>query len=583
MRNCQKRILAMATLLWGLSFALPAQYILKINEITRPAGKTYRVDSVGTPIVHINSKLEIRPDLAAIRDRALELSGQSAQGQLLRGKIERVEKILRNQQQIVNYIQKALTGDAVPADSLLGLLRQMTGDIRRDQLLRTDFNEYNREYNEQLRRDREFAKNDRFLYALGRFNEQLDSINLELRGLENSARLQFSLRAFRKDKGGGARLHIENFDQFEQGEFFNVDTWVLTFSADQMQQLQNYRQLADTLNLGAEKALLSFKNQVFNLLPSLNCIGTMPNELRLAAGTVPEDVRQLIDRSLADVNAQIARLKEDLTSSAPGQSFDLQGQVSTLRAQLDSIVEQTKRGFLNLPESNANLRNIRNCALQTRDDVIKIQEIVKNFPTDYLQKTFLASDDLADEVLSFDLDKIPPVGTLDLQYTGRREAGDEILIQALFVPKDDTINRRRNFTIIDEREVKMMLTGAHSNTKIGVIMAQPYTMKNEEDVSNFRFTPSAALLLKFGSRRSHFYNKFLDPAIGLITSSPDFDRDGVPEFSAGLTGTIFRDIISLGWSWNFGADRPFYFIGIHLPFNLPGLPVNTVQTNQMQE
>lgn len=579
MINLWKRMaLLTAGLLLCLPIALRAQAILDIREIARISGKSIPVDSSGLAIVDINNKLEIRPNAAAIRAKALEVSGQAAGGLLLRDKIDRIEKILRNQQQIVAYIQHALANPGQkPADSLLLLLRQTTGDIRRDSVLRPDFNTYNREFNELLRRDPQ-TKEDRFLYALGRFNERLDSVRLDLRNLENSARVQFSLRAFRKDKSGGARLHVENFDLFEQGEFYNVENWVLSFSPEQIEQLQRYRELADTLNLGTAQALQSFKRQLENMLPALDCLKKMPQELKLAAETVPTDVRNLIDKSLADVQAQIDQLTNELIDLSPGQPFDALERFAALREQLDTIVEQTKRGFANLPESNEHLRAIRGCFLQTKEDVAKIQTFVEGFPAKYLRRVYLATDTLAKEVLAFDLDQIPAVGALDLQYTGRREAGDELLIQALFVPKDDTINRARNFTVIAERELKMIQTGLHSNTKIGILMAQPYTLE-QDDVAKFRFTPSAALLLKKGSRNSHFYNNFLDPGVGIVTSSPDFDRDGVPEFAAGITGTIFRDILSIGWCWNFGIDKPFYFLGVHLPFNLPGFPVNPVQSS----
>ncbi|MBL7775539.1 MAG: hypothetical protein JNK89_06020 [Saprospiraceae bacterium] len=577
MAHLWKQLIVLTLAAW-LPCAPSAQQLLDIQEITRPSGKPHPQNRRGVGIVDINSQLEIRPDRDAIRLRALELTGQAAQGQALTERLRRIENILRNQQRIIDYINQTLSGADVPADSLLQMLLQMTGEISQDSVLRPEFNRFNQEFNQRLRQDRNFGRtNDRFLYALGRFNDQLDSINRDLRALESAARVKFSLRAFRKDKSGGARLHITNFDQFAEGEFFNVDKWVLSFSPEQIQQLQNYRDLADTLNLGAQAAIASFKNQLFGLLPALDCIGTMPAEFLLAVETVPADARAIIDQSLTDVNARIEEIKNELVNLSPGQSFDIQQQLNAARVNLDTIFQQTQRSLLNLPQSNEHLRNIRDCAQQTLDDVKKIQGFVAGFPANYLQKIYLASDTLADEVLAFALDEIPEIGTLDLQYTGRREPGDEIRIEALFVPVADSTNRSRNFTVIETRELKMIHVGAHSDTKIGLLMAQPYTL-DDPDASKFRFAPSAAVLLKFGNRHSHFYNNFLNPGIGIVTSSPDFDRDGIPEFAVGLTGTLFRDILSLGWSWNVGADKPFYFLGVHLPFNLPGLPVSPTQS-----
>jgi len=569
-------VLAAAYLLCCLSVSLRAQGVFSVEEISRNSGKATPLAAQGIAIVDINSKLRITPNRDAIRMKAIEAAGKMQVERDLRDKMTRIEKVLRDQTQIVHYIQKALDSPQERSDSLLVLLRRTMREIGTDSMLRSQYNQFSREFSAMLQQN-PGLQTDRFLYILGRYNEALEQLTGEMSALEGSARVQFSLRAFRKDKSGGARLHIENFDLFEQGEFFNVSTWVLAFSPGQMQQMQAYRNLADTLNMGAEKALSSFKTKLLNLLPALDCIGTMPGELRLAVETVPEDLRVLLDQSMAGVQQQIDQLKGDLLASSPGDPFDAPARVTAVRTQLDTIYQQTLRGLTGLPQTNPHLGNIRSCVEQTRADVAKIQAFVTAFPANYLQKTYLASDELDDEVLAFDLDKIPEVGTLDLQYTGRREPGDELLIQALFVPQDDTLNRRQNFTVIAEREAVMIQVGAHSTSKIGIIMANPYNLEQQGDASKFRFTPSAALLLKFGNRHSHFYNKFLDPSIGLVTSSPDFDRDGVPEFATGLVGTIFRDIMSFGWSWNFGADRPFYFVGIHLPFSLPGLPVNTIK------
>jgi len=569
-------VLAAAQLLCCLPVALRAQEVFTVEEISRNSGKAIPLAAQGIAIVDINSKLRITPNRDAIRLKAIEAAGKMQVERDLRDKTARIEKVLRDQAQIVRYIQKALDNPEQRSDSLLVLLRRTMREIGTDSMLRSQYNLYSREFSAMLQQNPSLQA-DRFLYILSRYSDALEQLNGDMAALEGSARVQFSLRAFRKDKSGGARLHIENFDLFEQGEFFNVSTWVLAFSPDQMQQMQAYRSLADTLNLGAEKALSSFKNKLHGMLPALDCIGTMPAELRQAAETVPADVRMLLDQGMAGMQQQIDQLKSDLIASAPGDPFDAVARVTTVRTQLDTIYQQTLRGFAGLPQTNPHLNNIRSCVEQTRADVAKILAFVTTFPSTFLQKTYLASDELDDEVLAFDLDKIPEVGTLDLPYTGRREVGDELLIQALFVPKDDTLNRRQNFTVIAEREAVMIQVGAHSTSKIGIIMANPYNLEQQGDASKFRFTPSAALLLKFGSRRSHFYNKFLDPAIGLVTSSPDFDRDGVPEFATGLVGTIFHDILSFGWSWNFGADRPFYFVGVHLPFSLPGLPVNAIK------
>ena len=123
----------------------------------------------------------------------------------------------------------------------------------------------------------------------------------------------------------------------------------------------------------------------------------------------------------------------------------------------------------------------------------------------------------------------------------------------------------------------MQLLGARSETVVGMILANPKSEFQNDTDREFFFAPSAALLLKFGSRNSYFYNEFLDFGIGVNFAAPDFDTDGTPEFGLGLMLTAFKDVLSVGYNYNVTLNDPYWFFGVNLPFNLPGLPVNPVK------
>lgn len=570
-------LLCIALLAASFNASAQPKPLLAIEEISRSSGRAIPVPATGLAIVDINSKLRIAPDPEAVRLKALELAGKVQLDRQLRQKISRLEHILREQERLVQYIQQAVATPEQQPDSLLMLLRATMRDIGSDTLLRIRYNAYSREYTERLRADPSLReREDRLLYILSRYNESLDSLRGELQNVHKTARVRFSLRAFRKDRSGGMRLHIENFDLFEQGQFYEVENWTLMITPEQLQQLQNLKDLASSLNQGSDKALQDFRDKVFQMLPALACLEQFPVEIRLASETIPLEVRSVLERNWNDARQQLDLLRNELTTLSPAaDAYDVKARWAALRFRADSLYQNTLRSLMALPQTNAHVRNLLQCAEQTRADIARLDQFIRSFPETYLRKVYLACDELAAEVLAFDLAQIPETGILDLAYTGRREEGDELLIQALLVPENDTASRRR-YTVIEERTAVMIVAGPRAVPRVGLMMANPYTLQ-QPDAAQFRFTPSAALLVKFGSRRSHLYNRFLDPGIGLVTASPDFSLDGIPEFGAGLAATLFRDIASAGWCWNFGLNKPFYFLGINLPLNLPSMPVGTMR------
>ncbi len=551
--------------------------VFSVEEIGRHSGKSTLLPPSGLAIVDINSRLIIRPDREAVRAKVLEVAGQAHIEWELNDKIGRIERILREQERLVTYIRQALETPQQAPDSLLVLLRSTMRDIGNDSLLRGRYNQYSREYTERLRLDPSLReREDRFLYILSRYNESLDSLRAEWKTLEKTARVRFSLRAFRKDRSGGTRLHIENFDYFEQGQFYEVENWAMVIRPEQAQQLQQLQNLAATLNAGTDKTLQELRSKLFQMLPMLTCLEQFPGELRLAGETLPLDLRVILERSWNEARQQLETLRDELMTLSPtADAYDVKGRLLALRRNLDSLYQHTLRSATALPQTNVHVRNMLQCAEQTRSDIERIERFIRTFPEQYLRKVSLTCDDLADEVFRFELDRIPDKGILELTYTGRREVGDEIVLQALLVPQGDTTDRRR-FVVVEERTATLVQVGPHSVARVGLIMANPYTLQ-QPDAAQFRFSPSAALLLKVGSRRSHFYNRFLDPGIGIATTSPDFSLDGIPEFGAGIVATLFRDVASVGWCWNFGLNKPFYFIGVNLPFQLPGMPVGGAQ------
>ncbi len=582
--------IAMRLLLFALFLSAPYLHaqtsILHLRELPGTKRDTVIIQPGGLPIVDINSQIEIRPDVAAIQAVGQARFPAYFKDKLLREKLETINDALGNQQRILELTKQWTEG----LDVRLNLLDQLEIYLQKvvdDPALSDDFNRYNEEYFARFITDPK--RPDRLLYSLGRFNEQLEIISTELAKLKTASQIQFSIAAFRRDASGGARIHVENFDEFENGEYFPVNRWVTSLSDRDRDQLDKYEKLANGINANARQVLDAYKEKLLQSFPSIDCVQRIRPELDAAIQSLSGDLKASLEKFRDGETGQIvplfSNLKQDLNSWAPTQNPNWQSRLSTMFVRLDTISHRFDAavGDTSTLKANRHLMEVNACLKQTLRDFQFIQGLAQRFPYDYLNKVALKSEDLAAEIRAFNLGDIPPMGIINLEYTGQRKSGDEILIKAVFrLPNDSTSERTTGHTIEAQR-LKMILVGAHSTTKIGVIMANSYTVAPPPGTPEFRFAPSAALLLKFGSRRSHFYNNFLDPGIGLNSAAPDFDLDGKPEFCAGITGTIFRDVLSVGWNWNFGLDRPNYFIGIHLPFNLPGVPVNTIQNNQLPE
>lgn len=562
--------------------------ILQIRELPRTKRDTVEIRLGGLPIIDINSALEIRPNATAIQAAAQSRFPQFFKDRLLQSKAARIDTLLSNQKRIVDLTRELLDGADVGRD-LRREVRSYIRKVQNDPQLRKDYNQYLAEFD--LRYSDDPNPPDPFIYSIERFNEQLDQISTDLKSIASGAKVQFSIAAFRRDAGGGARIHVENFDEMENGEFFSVPRWVTSLSGNDQKQLENYRQLAQGLNDDANQVLQAYKGKLVERFQSIECTREIRSHLDSAIQLAPDDLkaalRQFNDGETEPLITLFSNLKSDLQNWPPTQSPSWQNRLGNLFIKLDTVSRRFDRTFggetSSVLAANPHLRHVNACLKRTMEDLTDIQAFVRQFPSNYLNKLSLNSEELAEEILAFDLNNIPEAGIIDLEYTGRRKSGDELLIKAVLrLPDDSTANRSTGHSL-EARRLKMVLIGAHTTTKVGLIMANPYTLDVPDDTPKFRFAPSAALILKFGSRKSHFYNNFLDLGIGLNSAAPDFNLDGTPEFSAGLTGTIFRDILSIGWDWNFGLNRPNYFIGIHLPFNLPGVPVNTIQDNPLPE
>ncbi|MCB0557092.1 MAG: hypothetical protein KDD02_26330 [Phaeodactylibacter sp.] len=567
---------------------LSAQNILQLTEIPGTTkAKTIPLPDQGIPYIDINSQISIRLNKAALRDKAATLQQEKPDTEGLEAKAAEFQAALESQNEILTLLNDE-AGKVENSEQLLGLLQGMFLKILTGNLTnaRAAVNKYNQEYSAQIDTwiNQGQTPPDRFAYIIGKLNEELETTASEIASLQAQSKANFSLVAFKRDKSGGEQIHIENFDQIAGKEFRPIQRWVIGLSGQDQQQLQNLQAAATAVNAQSENTFETIKQVVRQNLPSVECTRQLASQFNQGLDSLKADVKlnfenkkqQLLEiTNLAEVvNQDITQWSVQTPFNALSGIRDFVGKVKGFRANLDTGLKQFLAGDEAAPGP---FLEVSGCLTQLETDFNQVMQIAEK--AGFVQNVYLSTDRIAKETLSFDLDELPEEGFIDLNYSGRREEGDELEVRAIvrFGEIDSGEEEQPRPILLEKRRMRMILVGAHAVTKLGIILGKPLNYSLPATAKQkFLFSPSASLLLKFGSRNSSFYNNFLNAGIGINTAAPDFNLDGVPEFSAGLAGSVFQDILSVGWNWNFGENAPMYFIGIHLPFQLPGLPVNTI-------
>lgn len=559
--------------------------ILSVTENHRGDIRTIAIDD--KQIVEINSTLEVQISKAklveAIKNQFPELSETVE----LESKIVSLKQALRNQSAVISILENQMP-DSEEQKTFFEIMDGFLIEVQSDPYLSSRYEELSAEFFTT----QSFAEgNLPEPYILSNLNNDISTIEAALKTIETD-KYKVSVVAFKKDASGGDRVHIQNYDTYSNRDFFTVERWVTSLSAENQQQLETLADIAKENNEREFELFKTLKNKLLNEFGSIACVLSFKNNSIELINTI-----ELNDVIPAEIKAKIAAIQSainqfdrlyNLLKTDVGQweitaLFNIKDQVLSVIQSINSI--DTNVSDLETLLSQTNLVShfsplldeFNNCYTQVKTDIKKLENgIALLFG---LQTNYVANKSIGDEVISFSLDNLPETGFINLKGTGKRENGDELLIEMILRLPSSVENAPEQIFTLEQREFTMQLIGARSEVAVGLIFANPFDKSglNVQSNRDFFYAPSASILLKFGSRKSYFYNEFLDFGVGLNFASPDFDTDGSPEFGVGLITTAFKDIISVGINYNVTIDNFYWFFGVNLPFNLPGLPVNTVK------
>jgi len=383
-------------------------------------------------------------------------------------------------------------------------------------------------------------------------------------------------------------VHLDGFDNYKEGDYYFVPPFITTIPEDQKNDFQKYKELATQANA---KGLQAFSGQLQEVLNPL--LATIKKELQDSISgplTSFENAVSKLNNLSTEVKTQLAKNE--------GKIVNLVASIDLLKAYItdvnqDNYLENLAKAiakvfseYTSLKQSLNDLGSYKNEELQPAFNSAladfkkgyeegkqlvdrQIDALHQFVASNFLQQIgFTKKMDesllkLADEVSKLPLDNIPNQTMLDLKKTVVRKNGDRLFFKAVLTKASSETEKQEEKTI-DYTSIGLYQIGLHNSIQATMILVHNLSGKFKSE-KQFQFAPSYSVLFKNGSRKSSFYNDFLDFGLGVNVATLDFNKDDNPEVGLGLVVSSFKDYLQLGCGRNFGVDQNYWFFGIRLP------------------
>jgi hypothetical protein len=585
-----KKMLLMALLVLGTG-KLFAQ-IITVKETSYDANKTLNFSK--HPIVDINGKLTVAIDKPQL---LVGLPQSQKSNPVMTAKLKALLFILQTQQSILTQLTPAVVGpvDKKKLAALSGLMLTFISRVQQYPDIRQDVNRL--AYEAKVKYANHTLDTVAYptlpTYVIKNLAMVTDTLVKGIQQNSDVSSILVQLEAFLNTKAENNRkIHVENFDNYSAGEYYEVPRWVTSFSQADVAQFNQVAQVSATLNTLINSKLSDVIKKAADSLKTYQCFSTLLSnvETQQAALTAQAtaDASTFINGTETDVKKLVAAMQAvlNLKNSTDANTVlqfnqvisnfltiakNFKTDIATLQTQV-SAADQTVKTLST---------QLNGCLKDLQADIDNITYLY-NIATGILnpfQATANAAQQVTGSVYALTLDKLPALGYIDLKTTGRRENGDELVVKVIFRTKDD-VDKNLPGTTLESETIQLQQVNFYSESNISVILAKPFHSNSQVTLGNkFQFAPGGSLLLKFGSRKSQLWND-ISPGFGFNVSTPDFNLDGSPDVSYGGVVTLFKNVLSMGLAYNTKTSSPFWFFGLSLPFATLGLPLGNVQTQK---
>lgn len=574
-------LLVLVTISFG---NLKAQRLLHLTEM-RTNGKVFEVypDSVQKenhfirseyPNIDINSLIQIAIDTSKIKQEALKFTGIKADLPVSRMKF--VAEFLSVRYDLIKKIQlkstdmnvqrQALESFSNPTASLFDILDQLNAS-----------NPLKIKVNAILSESNQYQTADIYNRIFDLLQDEVKAIETEYKSSLEQNKVVLRIGTFINN----TPVHLEGFDSYKEGDYNFVPPFITSIPENQTREFQKYQKLANDFNEDARQALTNMLGELADSLlnsmregivsdfdSTLTSLSNAVAKLSDISGEVKAEI-DLSKRKVKTLTASIDILKINLKNVDQAdylknltESFN---QVLTNYADLKQSIQKFVSG--NAGETVSAFKTIFETGGKLIDEKIKTFKNLLN--PGMLQQISITQKEndallkLGDEVSKLPLNNIPDQTFLDLKRTVERKSGDRLIFKTVLEKSSPTSDKTETRTI-DYTSIGLYHIGLHNSIQASIILADNLSGKFDSN-KQFQFAPSYSVLFKNGSRKSSFYNDFIDFGLGINVATLDFNNDDNPEVGLGLVFSSFKDYLQIGLGRNFGVDQNYWFFGIRLP------------------
>ncbi|MFQ5627236.1 MAG: hypothetical protein ACE5I1_00630 [bacterium] len=411
-------------------------------------------------------------------------------------------------------------------------------------------------------------------------------------GLDNALKsdgVYYQLGAWISGNQQERPVHLRGFDEYPEGDDYEVESWNFNLSTEQQKDLQALKTNAQKLNeKGLPNVIADLRKSAPKLIlnrirESLSCIEDVEQAVALAESAGKESVQEFKDivastkKSFTDYRDFLielrGKLREDVNkvSESPDAFLtSVKNHLSSFQSRTESLVNVIKRlenllkefeGDNKIEAAANSLKNAtKACGEQLKSKITNTVGELGNALAGLVsvKQIDVSLLEFGDEVLKLDIENMPDSTEVNLIKTGARASGDALVLRMAMGKAEN--NHRKT---IDSSQIQLFHVEPHLRTVVGMIYARPQS-KNGID-NDFRIVPTYSVLLTKGSRGSIAYNRLFQPAFGLNVAAMDFDHDNAPEVGIGLVFSIFQDYLQAGYGYNLHAEVGYGFFGLRLP------------------
>ncbi len=589
------------------NFCLNAQSLFKMTEITM-GGNVYEINPVfdkenptilkRNPNIDINSSINIEINTEKIREEAAKWL--SVKSDLPVAHMKGISDYLSKRLDLINDI-RVTSNNLAEKQKVLQRFSNSTAPVFQILNKLEPSNPLKAKVNLILSvRESDATVTYNKIFDL--LQQEINSVELEYKTAVEQNKVFFRLGTFVNN----TPVHLEGFDSYKEGEYYFVPPFITIIPEDQKQAFEQHRITAVKANEDALKSLTDKLLEVATpLLDSLKRtlqtkfsepisifentvvnINTISDDVKSEINLNKEEITNLIASTellIADSkNMESADYMENLFNSINRVLTDFQelnqSLTNTIAKLETSTVPLLKPAATDLKTSYTTGKKIVADQIKAIKGIFDSKSLLQISFTEKITESLLK---LGDEVTKLPLDNVKDQATLDLKRTIVRKNGDRLSFKAVLTKSSPEQDKQEEKTI-DYTTIGLYQIGLHNSIQAALILTDNVS---GEFASNkqFQFNPSYSVLFKWGSRKSSFYNDFVELGVGINMATLDFDNDDDPEVGMGLVVSAFKDYLQVGYGRNFGADQDYWFFGIRLPFlgmNLDSKPIVSTTTDQ---